>query len=397
MCRNNNIMKYFAAMIFVIILLVGFIRNNSFAILQQLSEYLGQPTDEIDAERIDAIDVEFGNNFFMKRQLVDLNGFVAKKFGMQGLYSDIGVYVTDDNYIVSPSQKTTTDYEYSETVGLKDFLEANGINFLYVNEPTKYIDDKLFSDEFGIETYSNRNMDLFLSRIREEEVKVIDLRDNIKAEKLNVRDLFYRTDHHWTVSAGLWATKIIAQELNDEFGYNIDMSLYNEEKFEKTVWKSCWLGEQGRKVSDIYVGLDDYVRIQPMYATSYTFENGDGTTYKGTFDDFIDNSIYDVNNDVYQNESWHYSYNIKKGVNNNVGEGKILILGDSFEHVIQPFLSLGVHKVDFLCLRDYDNELKLRNYIIENDYDTVIVAYAQFMVGAHDDGNSANYRMFSFE
>ena len=53
-------------MIFVIILLVGFIRNNSFAILQQLSEYLGQPTDEIDAERIDAIDVEFGNNFFMK-------------------------------------------------------------------------------------------------------------------------------------------------------------------------------------------------------------------------------------------------------------------------------------------------------------------------------------------
>ena len=276
-------------MIFVIILLVGFIRNNPFAILQQLSEYLAQPTDEIDAERIDAIDVEFGNNFFMKRQLVDLNGFVAKKFGMQGLYSDIGVYVTDDNYIVSPSQKTTTDYEYSETVGLKDFLEANGINFLYVNEPTKYIDDKLFSDEFGIESYSNRNMDLFLSRIREEEVKVIYLRDNIKAEKLNVRDLFYRTDHHWTVSAGLWATKIIAQELNDEFGYNIDMSLYNEEKFEKTVWKSCWLGEQGRKVSDIYVGLDDYVRIQPMYATSYTFENGDGATYKGTFDDFIDN------------------------------------------------------------------------------------------------------------
>lgn len=92
-------------MIFVIILLVGFIRNNSFAILQQLSEYLAQPTNEIDAERLHAIDVEFGNNFFMKRQLVDLNGFVAKKLGMQGLYSDIGVYVTDDNYIVSPSQK----------------------------------------------------------------------------------------------------------------------------------------------------------------------------------------------------------------------------------------------------------------------------------------------------
>lgn len=397
MYRNNKIIKCFAAMTFVIILLVGFIRNNSFAILQQLSEYLGKPTDKIDTESIDTIDAEFANNIFMKQQLVDFNGFVAKKLGMKGLYSDIGVYVTDDNYIVSPYKKTTTDYEYSETVGLRDFLEANGINFLYVNEPTKYIDDKFFSDEFGIETYSNRNMDLFLSRLREEDVKVIDLRDNIKAEKINVRNLFYRTDHHWTVGAGLWATKIIAQELNDEFGYNIDMSLYDEEKFEKTVWKSCWLGEQGKKVSEIYVGLDDYMRIRPTYATSYTFENGDGSTFKGTFDDFIDDSRYDVNNDVYQNESWHYSYNIIKGVNDNVGEGKILILGDSFEHVTQPFLSLGVHKADYLCLRDWDNEIKLRDYIIENDYDTVIVAYAQFMVGAHDDGNSANSRMFLFE
>ena len=36
---------------------------------------------------------------------------------------------------------------------------------------------------------------------------------------------------------------------------------------------------------------------------------------------------------------------------------------------------------------------------VENmdEYDTVIIAYAQFMLGSHDDPSSANYRMYSFE
>ena len=75
----------------------------------------------------------------------------------------------------------------------------------------------------------------------------------------------------------------------------------------------------------------------------------------------------------------------------------MLVLGDSYEQVTQPFLSLGVHEVDSLILRNYDDSFDLRNYIVENGYDTVIVCYAQFMIGAHDNPNSANYRMFSFE
>lgn len=72
-------------------------------------------------------------------------------------------------------------------------------------------------------------------------------------------------------------------------------------------------------------------------------------------------------------------------------------MGDSYEQVTEPFISLGVHEVDSLILRNYDSSFNLRNYILENGYDTVIIAYAQFMVGAHDDESSANYRMFTFE
>ena len=72
-------------------------------------------------------------------------------------------------------------------------------------------------------------------------------------------------------------------------------------------------------------------------------------------------------------------------------------MGDSYEQVTEPFISLGVHEVDSLILRNYDSSFNLRNFILENGYDTVIIAYAQFMVGAHDDESTANYRMFTFE
>ena len=53
--------------------------------------------------------------------------------------------------------------------------------------------------------------------------------------------------------------------------------------------------------------------------------------------------------------------------------------------------------MDSLVLRACDDSFDLRNYILENGYDTVLICYAQFMLGAHDDPNSSNYRMFTFE
>ena len=63
----------------------------------------------------------------------------------------------------------------------------------------------------------------------------------------------------------------------------------------------------------------------------------------------------------------------------------------------EPFLSLGVREIDALILRNYDDSFHLRDYILEKGYDTVLICYAQFMLGAHDNEASANYRMFCFE
>ena len=399
MQKSKLIRKRLLAILFVIILFCGFLKNGSYMTLGKIFEYLSQTQNKSENEllSVDGIENSYTEEIWMKNNLITINGEMARKLKMQGLYSDLGMYVTDDNYIVSVYPYTSTDYEYEQMISFRDFLKSNGVNLLYVNEPTKYLDDNTVGKQFGVETYSNRNMDVFLDRIREAGIDAIDLRENIKSEKINVKDMFYRTDHHWTTTSGLWATRIIAQGLNDKCGYNIDTSIYNKEKFNYKEWKKCWLGEQGRKVGVSYVGLDDYTEVTPKYPTRYTFFDKDGTTYDGTFKSFIYEWMYNTEYNIYDVASWYCSYNQFNCVNQNVAHGKVLIIGDSFNNVVHPFLSLGVHQVDSIVLRDYDDSFSLRDYIKENSYDTVIVAYAQFMVGQHDNPKSANYNLFRLD
>ena len=95
------------------------------------------------------------------------------------------------------------------------------------------------------------------------------------------------------------------------------------------------------------------------------------------------------------NACYHYNYHAGSCENLNAKNGKILFLGDSFDMITEPFLSLYIHQIDFCVLRDHYIE-DIDNYIKQNNYDTVIICYAPFMIGAHDNRDSANYKMFSF-
>ena len=203
-------------------------------------------------------------------------------------------------------------------------------------------------------------------------INYIDLRDNIRLEGKNSFDMFFRTDHHWTPDSGKWAAQAIAEKLNEDYDYDIDVTLY-----------------------------DDYTCIEPRFDTNYTVTTIKGTV-NGTFlDTIIDKNNYNTGNMemIYSCPSWHYSY-MRNGLNasiitnNQIKEGHILVLGDSYDQLTSPFLSLGVNEVRTLVLRSYEGSLQ--EYIKQDNIDTVIVAYASFMIGAHDNPSSANYAMFDF-
>ena len=344
----------------------------------------------------------YQTNLYPQHAWIDLNGFMARKLHIKGLYQDMGMYVLGDDYIITRGEgQTSADYEYDEICSLKDFLDERDIGLLYVNAPVKFLDDNIFIQNFGVPSYSNSNADLFLQRIDEAGIDFLDLREELLSDGKNIFDMFYRTDHHWTVESGFWATEKITERLNWDFGYQINKGIYDKDKYLVTEYPKCWLGEQGRKVGEAYVGLDDYVRIEPNYETSFDLITPSGTQ-SGTFSElFINEGAYTFTQDVYSALSMHYSYlsggiSQTKIINHDQSEGKILLLGDSYSQCVVPFLAQGVHEVDSLILRSYDGSL--RDYIEAGDYDTVVILYAEFMIGAHDSGESdANYKMFSFE
>ena len=393
---SHSKMPKILAVLMILFSFVFFLKNSTYDLVAQISTFLRQEDlDKEDSTTFDSLESEYSSNIWKQSSFIDLNGTMAKTLGMRGTYSQMGMYVTDGNYIVSAYKQTSTDYEVQQLLDFSDFLNDQGIQLLYVNQPAKYLDDSFFADQFGVETYSNRNADLFMKRIAENGIAAIDLRDAIRRDGLNIYDMFYRTDHHWTTESALWAAKEIAQAMNDYCGYSIDTGLYDKNNFAFTSYDNCWLGEQGRKMARTYVGLDNFTEIKPNFETNYTFKLSKGTE-NGTFDQFIDESKYNLEADVYKTTSWHYSYRQRNCINNNVETGKVLLLGDSYAQATEPFLSLSVHEMDSLILRNCSEDFNLRDYIVENGYDTVIICYAQFMIGAHDNPESANYKMFSF-
>lgn len=331
------------------------------------------------------------NNPTFEKLFMNINGVFSGITDMKNFFNDIGIYVTEDKYILSPSAKTSTDYETENMIALKKYLDKKGIDLIYVNQPTKYLDDDAFFEYFGTETYSNRNTDLFLKRISEAGVNCIDLRDETEKDGMDIKSMFYRTDHHWTTETGLWAAGKIAGALNRYADYDIDLSIYDPSNYTFASYKECWVGEQGTKLSEAFMGRDDYTVITPDFPTSFRSSELDGVQ---PFDELITcRKPEDIMAaDVYT--SHHYFYQLLPLINNNVHKGKVLMLCDSFANVCEPFLALGVSEIVPEILRSTDK--KVPEMIESGDYDTVLVCYAQFMIGAHDDENSSNYEMFSF-
>lgn len=374
-------------------------QKEAIEVMEGMEEAGEQPLEERVTAGMASMNEELLEQLPVKNSLIELSGLVMKGCGVQSYYDrTYGMNITSNGYNVGSYAKTSTDFEVEQMIGFQQYLDSLGIHLLYVNEPAKYIDDSFYQEEFGGASYLNRNADLFLSRIGEAGIDTIDLRKNIQEEGLDPLSLFYRTDHHWTVPASKWAAEKIAERLNEAYGYHIDMSLYADENFHVSEYKNAWLGEQGKKVAKSYIGLDDYCMMEPKYETSYTIARPEGDL-TGDFGLFINKGIYSVQMDPYLASSWHYSYyayNMEMIHNEQADYGKVLVLGDSFETSMLPFLTLGIRDVRLVVPRDL-GEMSVRELVAAEEYDTVIIAYVQSVIGAHDEEGNADYRMFWLE
>lgn len=322
----------------------------------------------------------YATDYLVNRvKFIEYANNIEKKAGWNlQCYTDYNsVSFLKDDYLtgIVPPRETT---EIADNLGdFRDFLNFYNIPMLYVHIPSKicpYMDGEL------AETidFSNRNADSLLQELETKGVPSLDLRGVIHAQGLNHHELYYITDHHWKVEAGLWAAGVIAEYLNCEEGFRIDPELYDQNGYDFTIYPEWFLGSQGKKVTLAKTKADDFTVVVPRFETSLICEIPTlGMEEEGDFRILLDESKYQER-DLYNLSPYHaYSWGdnaLMTVTNRNDKSGKsILLIHDSYGDPVAPFMALGVETLYSMDIRSFSGSLQ--SFIEQKQPDIVIVMY----------------------
>lgn len=334
----------------------------------------------------EGIETSLTESFWLKEKYIDLYGLVECLLG-RSYIRDVNpsLVVVKDNH--EQLQFLTFSADYTEEVEkidkLNKILEKSNTPLLYVQTPLKIIEG--FTQlPSSVQDWSTENTDKLLQSLEDKGVDYLDLRQSIIEDGLNLEELFYKTDHHWTTRTAFWAMEQVVEKLENEYGMVLDIEKnYTDiNKYKATEYPNSFLGSQGRRVGRFYAGVDDYTLLTPLFDTNYNVEihkSDSVTTYEGDFEEtIIKANLLDENESVYTNRYAAYfggDYPEVRIENRNKAAGhKVLIIKDSFALPFSAFLSTMFAETRLLDLRYYDAD-KLESYIEEYNPDVVLFVY----------------------
>ena len=289
--------------------------------------------------------IEFGhyiNKFVGGNMFLNLNGLIKFPNGYFG-------YLVKD--------KDSFEEDGKRTVEFAKYLEKENIKFAYIMCPSKF---SKFKNELptGMVDYSNDNADSLLKVLYENNINVLDLREDLNKDYPNHFDAFFKTNHHWKPETGFWATQKIIKFLNQKLSQKLDENIIKKENFNFKTYPKLFVGSQGKKVTLSLAEPDDFTVITPKFDTNFYYEVYCRDIKKtGKFKDSLLN-IKGINSkDFYTTDCYGYYLGGYTGpftrIENKFCKNQIniLIIEDSFSLVIVPFLASAVKQTFMLDIR----------------------------------------------
>ena len=312
------------------------------------------------------------DRFRGKNELITLNGGYAR---LQGRTRYNGVQLMKNGMITSWTSKMMDTSDFAESIsGFSRYLDGLGIPFLFVMEPFKIPTEENLLPA-GVTDRTNEIADQALAQLKEKEVPVLDLREDMSRTGEMVRQYFYRTDHHWNVEGSFFAYQKIMEAIQERFP-DTKMTYTDRHLWEKTVVPNFWLGSDGRRVGPLYAGTDALDYYLPSFETEMSRYSIGVWTCKGNFREanmrewLLEKSDY-FNMDTY---SRYLGGGYPLTLHRNAGaenHRKILIVRDSFVLPVECFLSTEFTAVDVLDPRMY-GVMSETDYIALNPPDLVL-------------------------
>lgn len=330
------------------------------------------------------IDNIYNENIFQKSSFIEINGYFQKLMGKNVIDNGDGTRVIKDNnnylhygLMVNPINVSNQAKNISN---LNDFCKNEDIKFMYVQAPFK-VNGEEGQLPIGVNDYSNNAADDLLQKLKDKNVEYLDLRESIKEDSLTYEDIFFKTDHHWTLDSAFWAYNKITDKLSSTYDLEFDDKYINVNNYNSILLKKSFVGSQGIRVGKYYTDIDDVKYYTPKFDTNLTYSlfrpNGD-LVMKNTGD--FSNSIIDQDrmqsDDVYTSkyDAFLRTNNEIHIVNNNAdNDKKILFIKDSFARPVASYMSLNYKETRLLDLRNYKGSTY--EYIKEYNPDVVIMLY----------------------
>ncbi|MDD3169413.1 MAG: hypothetical protein PHC91_08145 [Eubacteriales bacterium] len=340
----------------------------------------GTPLIERVAGAIDSLEKTIDNDTYKREEYIDFYGRVQKLLGKR-IIVDIGygeLYKTKYGQIAYAVPRQDVSEELENIFQLKEELDKLNIPLLYIQAPFKLPAHEQQLPEH-LKDHANENADRFLNGLDAAGIDYFDLRENYWSGEMNQNQLFFNTDHHWTINGAFSSYAEIAEILNTEYGFHIDKKYTDLNNFNQKVFREYYLGSMGRRVGESYGGTDDFTLITPKFDTSYTVyerEYGAEKVFEGDFRKAVLTNSYleegtppETNRyAVYHGDNAELQF-----VNHNVRGGRLLMLKDSFGLPVYSFLSTGLHEVRALDVRLFQDSVS--EYAEEHRPDLVIILY----------------------
>lgn len=322
------------------------------------------------------------NQLKYKNSFINLNGLFARVCGKRKCND---VLLLADNTLTFDDDKTDWDKEWKtelavkKTIELAEFSKQLDIPLVYIVTPYK-VSTSQDNVPKGISNPINKITDEFLNELSAAGIPSLDLRPRFSATSEQIRESFYRTDHHWSPDAAFLAFRDIMSEVE-----KIDLkkgrikSNYSGIELWKRYEKKEWtLGSHGKRVGVYFAGVDPLIYYMPRFSTKMSaIMPHERIMYKGDYtvanirEKYIENSDYfnffpgSVCIDDNYPLVHHYNYNAPNKV-------KLLILRDSFGLPLEAFMSTEFSEIDTLDSRFYKAST-IAEYILWTRPDMVLL------------------------
>lgn len=310
--------------------------------------YISQEKDynEWTPELGSKFETDIASTFYNKFGFVNLNGAISNALNQPYMN---GVVKLNNGYLLTTMTHSSDDVlrTYADsTIKLNEYLKDRGTVLVYANTPytsSKY-DPQLPT---GIDDYGNDNCDRFLQMLKEAGVDTIDFRETMHNDGIDHYSMMYKTDHHWTTEAGLYAYGVLEDYIVAKTSCEVDSRVSDIQNYTVTTYKKWHLGSRGQRTGIYYAGIDDFDLIIPKFETS--IQNSTGTV----------GDMQDVMIDLEPLESKNYTsrYTYDSVMGGSLGhfsnldcknDIKVLTITDSFGKVVNPYLAMGFAQIDYV-------------------------------------------------